>query len=219
MRGLNRVFFISLALLFGSLKPVYAADFVAGIEYQEIIPAQQTTAPAGKVEVVELFWYGCSHCYRMEPALKKWLANKPANVHFVRMPAQLNKGWEIHAGAYFVAEALGIVDKVHEPIFKAIHANRKPHSKPKLMKVDELAAFFLKFGVSREKFMKIYNSFSTRNKLAHARGMGQRYGARSVPTFIVNGKYRTNETMAGGHKKDMFAVIDKLIADESKAGK
>jgi len=218
MRVLKNKFLISMALFVGISLNVSAAEFVAGIEYQEVIPAQQTTAPKGKVEVVEVFWYGCSHCYRMEPSLKKWLKTKPANVHFVRMPAQFNKGWAVHAGAYYVAESLGLVDKVHEPIFKEIHGNRKPHQKSNLSTVDQLAAFFIKFGVSREKFMKIYNSFSVKSKLAHAKGMVQRYGARSVPTFIVNGKYRTNETMAGG-KKEMFDVINELVAAESKTKK
>jgi len=215
MRGLSRALLIGFSLLSVFSINASAAEFVAGIEYQEIIPAQQTTAPAGKVEVVELFWYGCSHCYRMEPVLEKWLKNKPANVHFVRIPAQFNKGWDIHAGAYFVAEALGIVDKIHKPIFIERHENSKRHERPKLSTVDELAAFFVKYGVSREKFMKIYNSFSVKSKLAHAKGMVQRYGAHSVPVFVVNGKYRTNETMAG-NKKDLFAVIEELVAAESK---
>ena len=211
----NRNFLISIALLLSVGMNANAAEFVAGIEYQEIFPAQQTKAPEGKIEVVEVFWYGCSHCYRMEPHLEKWLKTKPANVHFVRMPAQFNKGWALHAGAYFVAESLGIVDKVHVPFFKEIHDNRTRNSKPKLSTVDQVAAFFVKFGVSREKFMKIFKSFSVKSKLAHAKGMVQRYGARSVPAFIVNGKYRTNETSAGS-KKDMFAVIEELVAKEAK---
>ena len=100
------------------------ARFVTGIEYQEIIPAQQTRAPQGMIEVVELFWYGCPHCYRLEDkgdlTLKKWLKNKPDNVYFYKLPAQFNKHWEIHAAAYYTAQSLGVLDKVHMDIFKAV---------------------------------------------------------------------------------------------------
>jgi thiol:disulfide interchange protein DsbA len=129
------------------------------------------------------------------------------------MPAQFNKGWEIHAAAYYTAESLGLVEKTHKAIFKEMHENKK-----RLSSVDELAAFFLRYGVTREKFMKVFNSFTVRNRQAHAKGMGQRYGANSVPTFIINGKYRTSETMAGS-KKEMFAVIEDLVESEAQSGK
>jgi len=186
------------------------AQFVTGIEYQEIIPSQHTSAPSGKIEVVELFWYGCSHCSRLEPKLEEWLKTKPANIHFVRMPAQFNKQWELHARAYYAAQALGVVDKTHADFFKEIHDKRK-----KLATPDELAAFYLRYGVSRDKFMKVFNSPAVRNRQAHAKGMVQRYGAHSVPTFVINGKYRTNESLAGS-KKDMFAVIEALVDQEAK---
>ncbi|HEC28418.1 MAG TPA: thiol:disulfide interchange protein DsbA/DsbL [Gammaproteobacteria bacterium] len=201
-------------LLFISMPGMLMAEesrFVLGIEYQEIIPAQQTTAPAGKVEVVELFWYGCGHCYRMEPYLKKWLKTRPDYIHFVRMPAQFNKNWEIHARAYYAARALGVAEKSHDAFFNEIHQKHK-----KMLTLDELAAFYLRYGVTREKFVKAYNSFTTGSRLAHAKGMVQRYGARSVPVFIVNGKYRTNETLAG-NKQDLFAVIDELAKSELNA--
>ncbi len=185
--------------------------FVTGIEYQEIIPAQQTRAPQGKIEVVELFWYGCPHCYRLEPELEKWLKSKPENIFYYRMPAQFNKHWEIHAAAYYTAESLGLEDKMHMDFFKEIHDKRN-----RLENVDQLAAFFLRYGVSRDKFLKVFNSFAVRSRQAHAKGMGQRYGARSVPTIVINGKFRTNETMAGS-KKDMFAVIEELVAAEARA--
>ena len=187
--------------------------YVTGIEYQEIIPAQHSSAPAGKIEVVELFWYGCSHCYRLEPKLEAWLKNKPENIHFVRMPAQFNPQWELHAGAYYTAQALGIIDKTHTDTFKEIHEKRN-----RLTTVDALAAFYLRYGITRDKFMKVYESPAIRNRKAHAKGMVQRYGANSVPTFIINGKYRTNETMAGS-KAEMFAVIEALVAAEASLEK
>lgn len=187
------------------------AHYVTGIEYQEIIPAQHTTAPQGKIEVVELFWYGCSHCKRLEPELEKWLKTKPDNIHFVRMPAQFNKQWELHAAAYYTAQALGVVDKTHADFFKEIHDKRNTLSTP-----EALAAFYLRYGISKDKFMKVFNSPAIRNRQAHAKGMVQRYGAHSVPTFVINGKFRTNESMAGS-KKEMFAVIEELVATEAKS--
>lgn len=212
MSVLMRPLLVVALLLQATFSYADTSRFVTGIEYQEIIPAQLTRAPKGKIEVVELFWYGCPHCYRLEPALEKWRKTMPDNIDFIRMPAQFNKSWEIHAAAYYTAESLGLTEKTHMAIFKEMHEKKK-----KLNTVDELAAFFLNYGVSREKFTKVFNSFAVRNRQAHAKGMGQRYGAHSVPTFVINGKYRTNETMAGS-KKDMFAVIEELVEAEAKAG-
>ena len=208
LRALMLTLFFPAAPSFADVPP-----YVTGIEYQEIIPAQHSTAPAGKIEVVELFWYGCSHCYRLEPELKKWLKNKPKNIHFVRMPAQFNPQWELHAGAYYTAQALGIIDKTHTDTFKEIHEKRN-----RLATVDALAAFYLRYGISRDNFMKVYESPAVRNRKAHAKGMVQRYGAKSVPTFVINGKYRTNESLAGS-KPEMFAVIEALVAAEAKLQK
>ena len=211
MTVLMRPLWVVALLLQVTFSYADTSRFVTGIEFQEIIPAQQTRAPKGKVEVVELFWYGCPHCYRLEPELEKWLKTKPANIDFIRMPAQFNKSWEIHAAAYYTAETLGLIEKMHVAFFKEIHEKKK-----RLSSVDELAAFFLRYGVSREKFTKVFNSFAVRNRQAHAKGMGQRYGAHSVPAFVINGKYRTNETMAGS-KKELFAVIEELVASEAKS--
>lgn len=213
MTVLMRPLMVVALLLQVTFSYADTSRYVTGIEYQEIIPAQQTQAPKGKVEVVELFWYGCPHCYRLEPELEKWLKTKPDNIDFIRMPAQFNKNWEIHAAAYYTAESLGLVEKTHTAIFKEMHEKKK-----RLDTVDELAAFFLRYGVSRDKFIKVFNSFAVRNRQAHAKGMGQRYGAHSVPTFVINGKYRTNETMAGS-KKEMFAVIEELVQVEAEAMK
>jgi thiol:disulfide interchange protein DsbA len=185
---------------------------IEGIEYQRVVPAQQTTAKKGQVEVVELFWYGCPHCYRLEPDLKKWLKNKPENVVFRRVPAQMNPGWIVHAKLYYVAEILGVADKLHDAIFHEIQENHNM-----LDKEDAMAAFFVKHGISRQQFLKVYRSIGLRTRLAHGRGMGQRYGAHSVPTLIVNGKYRTNVTNAGGTHALLFKVIDELIQKELQA--
>ncbi len=186
-----------------------APKIVEGFEYKRIVPAQQTQVPKGKIEVVELFWYGCPACNRFEPDLNKWLQDKPEDVVFVRMPAQFNPGWVIHAQAYYTAEALGVTEKLHHKLFEAMHKKKR-----KLKTVDEIAAVFVENGISREKFDKVFNSFGVKTKLANARGMAQRYGAHSVPTVIINGKYRSDATTAGGTYKDLINVINFLINKE-----
>lgn len=188
-----------------------------GIEYQRVVPAQPTRVPDDKIEVVEVFWYGCPHCYAFEPHLHKWLENKPADVAFRRIPAELNPGWKIHAAAYYVAEELGVLDKIHQPLFDALHENHK-----RMGSVDELADFFAKFGVSRESFLTAYNSFAVRAKMRHAEQQVRRYGVTGVPTVIVAGKYRTSATMAGGSFDALLKVIDFLVdkeRNERKQGK
>ncbi|CAN0425212.1 unnamed protein product, partial [Phaeothamnion confervicola] len=98
-----------------------AQEFVAGQHYQEIKPAIATSAAEGKVEVLELFWYGCSHCYAFEPQLIEWAKSKPDYVEFVRVPAVFAHNWEIHARAYYAAQQLGVLEKIHQPLFDAIH--------------------------------------------------------------------------------------------------
>jgi len=209
MRLLSRLVVATLLLLQVGVSQALPNRFVEGIEYKAILPVQQTTAPKGKVEVVEVFWYKCPHCFNIEKHLNSWLDKKPDNVHFVRMPAQFNPKWEIHAAAYYTAEILGVVDKTHHDLFNEIHRKHK-----KMATADELAAFYVKHGVSRDKFMKVFKSFAVRSRMAHAKGMVQRYGARSVPTFVVNGKYLTNEHMVGS-KQELFELINILVEMES----
>lgn len=214
-------FFISCTLSMG----VFAADqvtggktaitnYVEGTHYEKITPAQPTQLAPDKVEVVELFWYGCPHCFKFEPYVKKWLKNKPANVEFIRMPASLNARWKLHAGAYYVAELLNITDKVHEPLFNELNKNRGSLANPRA-----LAEFFSKYGVDEEKFLKIYDSFAVRTRLNRDYSQAKRYGIRSVPTVIINGKYRTNATLAGGTNEDLIKVINYLVEKESSAAK
>ncbi len=201
----------ALVLLAAAQSAAWAADgsIDEGIEYQLVVPPQPTRVPEGKIEVLELFWYGCPHCYAFEPYLQKWLENKPADVAFRRMPAQLNPGWKIHAAAYYVAEELGILDKVHEALFDAMHKEHK-----RLDTVDALADFFSQYGVTRESFMAAYNSFAVRVKMSHSEQQVRRYGVTGVPSVIVAGKYRTSASMAGGSFDSLLKVVDYLVDKE-----
>ena len=105
---------------------LYAANFQEGSHYQRL-PTPVPTSVEGKVEVVEIFWYGCPHCFRLEPVVDQWLEHKPDNVEFVRIPAVLGPSWELGARAFYVAESLDILDKIHAPLFDAIHVQKKTH--------------------------------------------------------------------------------------------
>ncbi|MDH5436235.1 MAG: thiol:disulfide interchange protein DsbA/DsbL [Gammaproteobacteria bacterium] len=203
--------FVLALLMMVSLN--VSAEYQAGFEYELVSPAQPVTTE-NKIEVLELFWYGCSHCYRLEPYLHEWLKTKPANVEYVRLPAILNDSWSIHAHAYYTAEALGIVDKIHTPLFDVIHKDRKP-----IRNEESIKQFFIEHGgVTEEEFTNAWESFSVKIKLNRAKIRGSRYGANGVPTLIVNGKYRVTGTTAGG-TANILKVVNFLIEKESKAEK
>jgi protein dithiol oxidoreductase (disulfide-forming) len=176
--------------------------------YETISPAQPTANP-DKIEVVEFFWYGCPHCYSFEPSLANWLKTKPANVEFIRMPAVFSEQWGKHAKAYYTAEALGVVDAVHADFFDAIQ-----EKKQSLESEDDLAKFFTAHGVKEADFRETYNSFIVDTKLRQAPAIAAKYGITGVPAIIVNGKYRTNGTLAGSQEK-MIDVMNLLIKKES----
>lgn len=184
------------------------AESGAGAPGYTTLVAPQPTSDASKIEVVELFWYGCPHCYHLEPLLTKWAAGLPPDVVFVRTPAILGPSWEILARAYYTAEMLGVLDKIHEPLFKAIHEDKK-----KFTSEEELAKFFAAQGVDEKQFRDTLKSFGVAAKLNRSKQMTQRYGITGVPALIINGKYRTSVSDAGDQEK-MLELTDKLIAKE-----
>ncbi|WP_150046277.1 thiol:disulfide interchange protein DsbA/DsbL [Methylomonas rhizoryzae] len=180
------------------------------LNYESVSPPQPVQKP-DKVEVIEFFWYGCPHCYSLEPEMNKWLAKKPENVNFIRQPAVFSDLWAKHAKAFFTAEALGIVEKVHADLFDAIQ-----NKKQKLATEDELAKFFVTHGVKDEDFRAAYHSFLVDAKMRQAETMAARYGITGVPALIVNGKYRVTATTAKS-QENMLSVTDQLIQQESQA--
>ncbi|WP_316368383.1 thiol:disulfide interchange protein DsbA/DsbL [Candidatus Thiodiazotropha sp. CDECU1] len=181
-----------------------------GEGWDPIDPPVATTAPDGKIEVIEFFWYGCPHCYQMEPQLEAWLENKPENVSFVRVPAPLNNKWTVHAQFYYAAEILGLTEKLHEPLFEAMHVKKR-----KLYDKDSLIDFAVEQGVDKQKFVDALNSFGVYVKVQNARKLGQRYQLDGVPAMGINGKYKTSGSLAGSYNK-MFEIVSRLVAEESK---
>jgi thiol:disulfide interchange protein DsbA len=201
-----------LAMIFVMLQPglAQAKDYEEGKQYL-LLSSPQPTSTGDKIEVVELFWYGCPHCYELEPDIQAWLKRKPDYVELVRMPAIVGPRWELLAQAYYTAEMLGVIDTVHPELFKAIHEKHM-----KIDDVEALQAFFVSQGVSAEDFKNTYNSFAVAVKMNNARQMTRRYKISGVPTIIVNGKYSTGAKLAGGNQA-IFEVVDYLVEKEHAA--
>lgn len=189
--------------------PAAAQSEVEGL-YQKL-PSPQPTSDPDRVEVVEVFWYGCPHCNRLQPYLEQWTATLPDHVRFVRMPAIFDDVWELHARAYYTAEALGILDDIHEEIFSAIHNEGRS-----LGTIDDIRAFFVERGVSEGDFDKHARSFSVQSGLQRSLVMQGRYALRGVPALIVNGRFLVSGATAGSYPK-LFEVVDALIAREHAA--
>ncbi len=194
---------VTLLMIFGLTGLVWA-DYTEGKDY-ELLTTAQPAPTDGKVEVIEFFSYACPHCYRFEPYIEQWLKTKPDNVEFIHVPAVFSKNWEALATLYYAAEALGVQEKMHPLIFEAMHGKGK-----KIRSFDDLKALFEANGISGEKLQQAMNSFAVTAKTRRAKTMTQTYGIKSVPNMVIQGKYRTNSTMAGGHEK-VFNVVDFLV--------
>ncbi len=185
------------------------ADYAEGIDYATVVPPL-AGAEGGKVKVVELFWYGCPHCFQFDPYLKKWLQSKPANVEFERIPAIFNNPtWELHARAYYTADVMGVLDKVHEPLFDAIHVKKK-----RMNNKAALREFFVSHGVDGKEFDATFDSFAVSGLVRSAAQLTKQYGINGVPTMAVQGKYRVGGRMAGSFD-NMIRITNFLVAQES----
>jgi protein dithiol oxidoreductase (disulfide-forming) len=198
----------NLRLATATTAPV-SEHFKEGANYRKVVPAQPTNVAPGKVEVVEFFWYGCGHCFKLDPAIEAWRGKgKPPYVEFTRVPAMWNDTLRMHARLYYTAEALGKLDELHSTIFREIHVNNDP-----LSTVDQMTAFFKKHGVGAEEFQKTFASFAVESKLQRADFLNRRFGIDSVPQVAVNGKYLTDEGKAGG-EPELFQLVQELAAHE-----
>lgn len=207
LNSIRRLMLVLLACAL-PLTVIHAADPPASPSFQEgkdylRLPTPVPPAASDKAEVIEFFSYTCPHCSHLEPAVREWLKHKPDNVVFVRIPVVFGATWEPGARAYYAAEALGVLDKMHQPLFDAIHQEKR-----KLNTEDELAAFFAEHGVDQDAFRKAYKSFQTETQLRRANQSAQRYKVQGVPTVIVNGKYDVRS-------QRMFEAVDFLIAREA----
>jgi thiol:disulfide interchange protein DsbA len=190
-----------------------------GTNYTRLVPAQPTNVSAGQVEVLEFFWYACPHCYALEPTIASWLKSKPSYVSFSRVPVLWNEGHRSLARLYYTLESMGKLNDVHGEIFKEIQVNGDPLVGPDPSNAAAAErvqlAFIKKLGISESDFEKEYHGFNVETALQRADQLVQRYRITSVPMFVVNGKYVTDVTMAGGPDK-LISLISDLSAQEHK---
>jgi len=166
------------------------------------------TASDSGVEVAEVFWYGCPHCYTFKPLVESWAEDLPEDVNYVKIPAALGSSWEPHAKAFYALEAMGELDKVHDALFDALAGERRP-----LNSGEALADFVSGYGVDGEEFLKNYNSFGVNAKMQQAQSKIRGARVTGTPTMLVNGKYRVTASMAGSHEATL-EVVDYLIEQE-----
>jgi thiol:disulfide interchange protein DsbA len=192
-----------------------AGKWVAGVNYRPLVPAQPTDAPPGKVEVVEVFWYGCPHCYALDPYIESWRKSKPAYIEFRRVPVTWQPVHQSHAKLFYTFEALGKEDAVHNAVFAEMH-DRKNFM---FMQGDakETLAAQLRFakaqGISEADFTGAWNSFTVQTSMQKADELVHRYHVDGVPLLVINGKYVTDVNMAGSLANVMNVVTD-LAASE-----
>jgi protein dithiol oxidoreductase (disulfide-forming) len=199
---------LSLIFILGSVSfsnALFAAP-TAGQEFDAVAQAIPTDNPK-KIEVMEIFWYGCPHCYHMEAPLKAWLKKMPADVSFKRMPALPRADWGPMAQAYFTMESLGIVEKLHGKLFHAIHKQKSLKPTDEKATVDWITN---NSGLDRSKVEETFNSFTVNTNLKRAAQIFRSSGATGVPSLVVDGKYITSGTMAGGNA-EALKVVDYII--------
>ena len=200
------------ALLFlpsaNSQEAAGAGRFQLGTHYQRLPTAQGTSSNPDLIEVAEIFWYGCPTCYAFEPYLEDWREDVPKDVAFVRIPAVWNPLLELHARAFYTAEALGKGEEMHAPIFREIHVNGNP-----LNSEEALQVFFEGFDVSEDAFADAFNSFAVHTKMQRADELNRRYRVSGVPTLVVNGKYTTGVGMMRSYE-ELIEIIDELVEKE-----
>lgn len=194
-----------------------------GTNYTAYPVAQPVSTPPGTVEVVEGFWYGCGHCYTLEPRLEAWEKSKPEWIRLRRLPVIWNEVTREDARLYYTIEGLGLVDKLHMEVFRQIHAKGRPITVIRNGRVDAAATekaareFLMANGVSAEDFARHYRTFSAENKLRQAENLSRRYLLDHTPMMVVHGKYLTDQEMAGGAEQ-MFQLINDLAARERAGG-
>ena len=207
----------SLLPLLMALSGAASADmtsFGEGVNYVPVTPAQPTDVKPGQIEVIEFYWYGCPHCFALEPFIVQWEKTKPKNVVFKRVPAAMTGSeFYVDAQATVTADLLGIGEKIREPFFNAIHVDDQEALRTDK---DAIRSFFGKFGVKPADFDSTWDSFGVHTQLARDQQLAARYNVSGVPTVIVNGKWMTG----AGYQMapdDIMRCIEFLIAREEAA--
>jgi thiol:disulfide interchange protein DsbA len=182
-----------------------AAAFAQGPQYTELKPPQPTVGEGSKIEVVEFFWYGCPHCYTIEPLVEQWKKTLPPEAVFRPFPAVFNARWGHDAAIFYTFEALGVLDKVHRPFFDAIHQDHLRTDDPKA-----LAEWVKGQGIDPKKFQDTMKSFSVQAKVRRAAQLTAAYKIDGTPAFAVAGRY-TVSAEQGGSREGMLKTVSYLV--------
>lgn len=203
-------FFIALLLMPLLACAAETDQYQDGVHYVTL-PQAVPTQTGDKVEIAEVFWYGCGHCYSFEPLLEAWKKSLPEGAEMVRSPAIWRDEMKTHAQMYYTAEALGLLDKVHGSLFSAMHVDHK-----RMLTEDEIFPVFEAQGVSRDDFKKAFSSFKVTSDVRRADARQRAYKISGTPEIIVNGKYRISSRMTGS-QPEMLKVASFLVAKELAA--
>jgi thiol:disulfide interchange protein DsbA len=185
---------------------------VEGTHFTRLAQPAPVSAPAGKIEVVEFFSYGCPHCFALEPTLEAWTKRLPADVVFKRVPVGFNALYENYQKIFFALEAMGQVEHMHRKVFNAIHQQRQ-----RLDKEADIAAFMTANGVDGAKFIELYKSFGVQTKARQAQLLANAYKIEGVPAMGVQGRFVTSGSQAGSNERAL-AVTDVLVQGLRKPG-
>ena len=204
---------VASAMAMGATSAVHAQGAAPkeGKDYVKLSKPATTEAPAGKVEVVEFFWYSCPHCNAFEPAFAAWKQKAPANVVVRRVPVAFNASFVPQQKLYFALQAMDNFDAMHVKVFHAIHVERN-----KLASDDAIFEWVGKQGVNVAKFKEVYNSFTVANQVRKASALQQEYDVEGVPSMGVAGKYYTDGPRAGS-MQNVLNVVDYLAKQSAKA--
>ena len=183
-----------------------------GTDYLVLDKKAAVEASAGKIEVVEFFWYNCPHCNAFEPALEAWIKRAPKDISVRRVPVGFRDEFVPQQRLYYALEAMDLLDKLHAKVFAAIHAEKQ-----QLNKGEAIADWVAKQGVDRAKFMERYNDFSTASKAGKATQLQNVYRVEGVPALGVAGRFYTDGTLARNMPRAL-QIVDYLVA-EVRAGR
>ena len=192
--------------------PLIAAAQGDGFKYSELKPTQPVSLEGKKIEVIEFFWYGCPHCYNLEPQLESWIKKLPPDVQFRRVPAVFNARWGHDAQIFYTFEAMGVLDKLHRPFFDAIHREGLRTDNK-----EALAQWLQKNGVDPKKFDETFKSFTVQSKTRRAVQITTAYGIDGTPAMAVHGRY-TVSVEQGGSREGMLQTVSHLV-DMVRKGK
>lgn len=206
MRLATRLGVMLLALSPLACSAAEQVDYKHGEHYYSVRKAQPPVE-AGKIEVAEVFWYGCGHCKNFDPYIERWHKTAPGDVEFKRIPSSLGRPVGLlHSKAYYTAENLGVLDAFHGLFFASIHDRRQPMSTPAA-----IAGVFERIGIDKDRFESNFHGFAVDNRVRRAETLVRDFGITSVPSVVVDGRWYSNATLAGGNYEKLLKVIDHLV--------